>query len=78
MIFHLSLISKVLQPQKAIETYNLIWNDYPQVLIQNKVQLGAVALLEKSLLYLNKKDTISAQNTIHLLISQIQKYSGTA
>lgn len=58
---------------EAIETYDLIWNDYPQVLIQNKIPLGAVALLEKSFLYLQKKDTISALKTVPLLMSQMQK-----
>lgn len=58
---------------EAIETYDLIWNDYPQVLIQNKIPLGAVALMEKSFLYLKKKDTISALKTACLLVSQMQK-----
>ena len=57
---------------EAIETYNLIWNNYPQVLIQNKIPLGAVALLEKSLLYL-KTDTVSALKNVHFLLRQIQK-----
>ncbi len=56
-----------------METYNLLSNDYSEVLIQNKIPLGAVALLEKSLLYLGKNDTISALKTIHLLMSQIQR-----
>jgi signal transduction histidine kinase/tetratricopeptide (TPR) repeat protein len=56
---------------KAMETYELIWNDYPQVLIQNKLPLGAVALLEKSLLSLAQKDTVSASKTVHLLLSQL-------
>jgi signal transduction histidine kinase/tetratricopeptide (TPR) repeat protein len=67
------LQKKLKLDDEAIETYNLIWNDYPQVLIQNKIPLGAVALLEKSLLYLTKKDTISALKTVHLLMSQMQK-----
>ena len=58
---------------EAIETYDLIWNNYPQVFIQNKIPLGAVALLEKSLLYLKKTDTISALKTVRLLVSQMQK-----
>ena len=56
---------------KAMETYELIWNDYPQVLIQNKIPLGAVALLEKSLLSLAQKDTVSAYKTVHLLLRQL-------
>ena len=67
------LQKKLKLDDKAIETYNLIWNDYPQVLIQNKIPLGAVALLEKSFLYLTKKDTIPALKTVHLLMSQMQK-----
>lgn len=67
------LQKKLKLDDKAIETYNLIWNDYPQVLIQNKIPLGAVALLEKSLLFLTKKDTISALKTAYLLMSQMQK-----
>jgi len=58
---------------EAIKTYDLLSNNYSEVLIQNKIPLGAVALLEKSSLYLTKKDTISALRTIHLLISQMQK-----
>ena len=58
---------------EAIETYDLIWNNYPQVLIQNKIPLGAVALLETSILYLKKTDTVSALKTVLFLVSQIQK-----
>jgi len=58
---------------KAVETYDLLWNDYPQVLIRKQIPLGAVALLEKSLLYLEKKDTLSALKTVRLLMSQMQK-----
>ena len=58
---------------EAVQTYDLLWNDYPQVLIQNKIPLGIVALLEKSLLYLEKKDTLSALETVRLLLSQMQK-----
>ena len=58
---------------EAIETYELIWNNYPQVFIQNRIPLGAVALLEKCLLYLKKTDTISALKTVRLLVSQMQK-----
>ena len=57
---------------EALETYDLIWNDYPHVFIQNKIPLGAVALVEKSLLHMERKDTIPALKTIHLLISQMQ------
>jgi signal transduction histidine kinase/tetratricopeptide (TPR) repeat protein len=57
----------------AIETYELIWNDYPEVLIQNKIPLGAVALLEKSGLCLEKKDSISALETVCLLLTQFQE-----
>jgi anti-sigma regulatory factor (Ser/Thr protein kinase) len=58
---------------EAVKTYDLLSNDYPEVLIQNKIPLGAVALLEKSFLYLGKKDTTSALKTIRFLISQLQK-----
>lgn len=67
------LQKKLKLDDEAIETYNLIWNDYPQVLIQNKIPLGAVALLEKSLLFLTKKDSISALKTAYLLMGQMQK-----
>jgi len=67
------VLKKMKQDDKAIETYDLIWNDYSQVLIQNNIPSGAVALLEKSHLYLNKKDTISALKTVRLLMSQMQK-----
>ncbi len=73
----LSVIARIQKKLKlddeAIATYDLIWNDYPQVLIQNKIPLGAVALLEKSLLYLKKTDTIAALKTVYLLMSQFQK-----
>ena len=58
---------------EAIETYDLIWNNYPQVLIQNKIPLGGVALLEKSLLCFEKKDSVSALETVYLLLIQLQK-----
>ena len=58
---------------EAIETYDLIWNDCPEALIQNKIPLGAVALMEKSLLCLGKKDSLSALKTVHLLLTQLQE-----
>lgn len=64
---------KLKQDDEAIGTYEQIWNDYPDVLIQNKIPLGAVALLEKSLLCLGKSDSISALKTLFLLLTQIQK-----
>ncbi len=67
-------VQKKLQlDDEALETYDLIWKNYPQVLIQHKIPLGAVALMEKSLLYLKKKDTIPALKTVGLLLDQIQK-----
>jgi signal transduction histidine kinase len=73
----LSTIARVQKKLKmvdeAIKTYDLLSNDYSEVLIQNKIPLGAVALLEKSLLYLAKKDTVSALKTTHFLMSQMQK-----
>jgi len=57
----------------AIKTYDLIWNDYTDVLIQNKIPLGAVASLEKSLLCIEKKDSVSALETVCLLLTQLQK-----
>ena len=67
------LQKKLKLDEEAIETYNLIWNNYPQILIQNKIPLGAVALLEKSLLYIKKTDTVSALKNVHFLLRQIQK-----
>jgi len=58
---------------EAIETYDSIWNNYPQVFIQNRIPLGAVALQEKCLLYLKKTDTVSALKTVRLLMSHMQK-----
>jgi signal transduction histidine kinase len=58
---------------EALETYDLIGKDYPLVLIQNKIPLGAVALMEKSLLYMKQGDTIPALQTIHLLLTQMQE-----
>ena len=59
--------------EETIETYDLIWKNYPQVLIQNKIPLGAVALMEKSFLYMKQKDSIAALKAVHLLMSQMQK-----
>ena len=56
---------------EAIETYDLIWNDCPEVLIQNKIPLGAVALLEKSLLSLAKEDSLAALKSVNLLMIQL-------
>jgi len=67
------LQKKLKQDNEAIDTYDLIWKDYPEAFIQNKIPLGAVALLEKSLLYMKKNDTISALETVCLLMSQMQK-----
>ena len=58
---------------EAIKTYDLLSNNYSEVLIQNKIPLGAVASMEKSLLYMRKQDTISALKTIHFLMSQMLK-----
>ncbi|HSL86321.1 MAG TPA: HAMP domain-containing sensor histidine kinase, partial [Bacteroidales bacterium] len=57
----------------AIGTYNLIWKEYPDILIQNSIPLGAVALLENSLLSLGKNDSASALETAYLLLAQLQK-----
>ncbi len=67
------LQKKLKLEDEAIKTYEQIWNNYPQVLIQNKIPLGAVALLEKSLLYLAKKDTVAALLTAHSLLTQLHK-----
>lgn len=67
------LQKKLKLDDEAIKTYDLLSNNYSEVLIQNKIPLGAIALLEKSLLYLEKKDTISALKTTQFLISQMQK-----
>ena len=67
------LQKKLKLDNEAIGTYDLIWNEYPDVLIQNKIPLGAVALVEKSLLYLGKKDTVAALKTVHTLLNQIHK-----
>jgi signal transduction histidine kinase/tetratricopeptide (TPR) repeat protein len=67
------LQKKMKLEDEAIKTYDLLSNEYSEVLIQKKIPLGAVALLEKSNLYLGKKDTTSALKTVHLLISKMQK-----
>ena len=67
-------IQKKLQMvDEAIETYDLMWKDCPDVLVQNKIPLGAVALLEKSLLCLVKGDSLDALNSVYLLIIQLNK-----
>ncbi len=58
---------------EAIETYDLIWNNYPMIFIQNRIPLGAIALLEKSALYFKKLDPLSALRNIQALLNQIQK-----
>ncbi|MBN2861752.1 MAG: GHKL domain-containing protein [Bacteroidales bacterium] len=67
------LQKKLKLDDEAIKTYDLIWNDYPEVLIQNTIPLGAVALLEKSLICLGNKDSIAALKTAHLLLIQLLK-----
>ena len=57
----------------AIGTYDLIWKEYPDILIQNSIPLGAVALLEKSQLTLEKEDSASALETVCLLLTQLNK-----
>ena len=73
----LNIIARIQKKLKlddeAIGTYDLIWNDYPEVFIQNKIPSGAVALLEKSLLCFEKNDSISALKSVSLLLTQIQK-----
>ena len=67
-------IQKKLQlDDEAIETYDLMWNDCPDVVVQNKIPLGAVALLEKSLLCLSKEDSLAALKSVHLLMIQLHK-----
>jgi len=59
----------------AIKTYDLIGANYSEVYIQNMIPLGAVALLEKSLLHLSDNDTVPALQAVHLLLSRMQKCS---
>ncbi|MDT8402439.1 MAG: HAMP domain-containing sensor histidine kinase [Bacteroidales bacterium] len=67
-------IQKKLQlADEAIETYDLMWNDCPDVLVQNKIPLGAVALLEKSMLCLAKGDSLAALKYVYLLMIQLHK-----
>lgn len=61
----------------ALKTYDLIGENYSEVYIQNMIPLGAVALLEKSLLHLSDNDTIPALQTVHLLLSRMQKCTWT-
>jgi len=58
---------------EAIKTYDLIQKEYPQMLLSNKIPLGVVALLEKSSLYLDKKDTINALETVFQLLENLKK-----
>jgi signal transduction histidine kinase len=57
---------------EAITTYELIWDEYAQVYIQNQIPLGAVAILEKSFLHLQLADTVSALKTACFLMGQFQ------
>ena len=63
---------KLKKDAEAIDTYNLIWDNYPSVLIKNKIPLGAVALLERSALYIKDSDSLSALNSIQKLLNNIQ------
>ncbi len=63
---------KLALDNEALASYDLIWSDYAQVYIQNKIPLGAVAILEKSLLHLQTTDTVSALKTACFLMSQFQ------
>jgi len=56
----------------AIESYEMIYSKYSKVYIQNRIPLGAIALLEKSQLYFKKSDSVSTLKNIKLLLSQIQ------
>lgn len=58
---------------EAVESYNLILNDFSRVLLQKKIPLGPVALMEKSLLQLKQKDTVNALQTVHQLMRYILK-----
>lgn len=57
---------------EAIKTYHRIRKEYTQVLLGNKFPLGAVALLESSRLYLNKKDTVNALKTVFQLLENMK------
>jgi signal transduction histidine kinase len=63
---------KLGEDYEAIKTYQLIWNTYPQIYIQKKIPLGAVALVEISSLNLKQSDTISAAQNIYLLTQKIR------
>jgi len=63
---------KLMHEEEAIASYDFIWTHFPGVYIQNKIPLGAVALLEKSLLFLQKTDTVEALKNVYLLTSQFQ------
>ena len=54
---------KLEQDHDAIISYQYIWNNYPQIYLQNKIPLGAAALMESSALYLKHSDTVSAAET---------------
>lgn len=60
---------------EAIVTYDLILKEYPGIFIQKRIPLGAVALIEKSLLYLEKKDSVSSLETVFLFLAQLQESS---
>jgi signal transduction histidine kinase len=69
------LQKKLKLDDEAIGTYDHIWNYYADIFIQNRIPLGAVALLEKSPLLLGKKDSVPALETVCLLLTQLQKPS---
>lgn len=60
------------EDQEAIKTYQFIWNNYPQIYIQNRIPLGAVALMEISFLNIKQSDTLSAAKNAFILIRKIQ------
>jgi signal transduction histidine kinase/tetratricopeptide (TPR) repeat protein len=58
---------------EAIKTYDRIAEEYPQVLLWNKIPFGATALMENSLLYFDKKDTVHALQTALQLLENMKK-----
>ena len=58
---------------EAIKTYDCLAEEYPQVLLWNKIPFGATALMENSLLYFDKKDTVHALQTALRLLENMKK-----
>lgn len=66
-------VSKKLErDQDAINAYLHLYKNYPHIYLQDKIHLGAAALIENCFLYLKNEDTISALTTLNILLQHLE------